>query len=138
VIVYFDSSALVKLLVAEDGSTMAQELWDARRLSAASVLAYVETRAALAHAQRLGRISGERLRRGMATLDGIWRAIRTIALDDRLAKVAGAAAEAHGLRGGDEVHLASALSIQDPGVVFATWDRTLSRAARGVGYHVVP
>jgi predicted nucleic acid-binding protein len=51
-LVYFDSSALVKLVVDEDGSDLAAELWDGCDAALASRLAYPEVRAALAAACR--------------------------------------------------------------------------------------
>ena len=49
-LVYFDSSAFVKLLVEEAGSELAAELWDGSDATVASRLAYPEVRAALAPA----------------------------------------------------------------------------------------
>ena len=51
-LVYFDSSAFVKLLVEEAGSELAAELWDGCDAAVASRLAYPEVRAALAGAAR--------------------------------------------------------------------------------------
>ena len=45
--VYFDSSALVKLVVDERGSALAAQLWNACDAALASPLAYIEVRAAL-------------------------------------------------------------------------------------------
>jgi predicted nucleic acid-binding protein len=42
------------------------------------------------------------------------------------------------LRGYDAVHLASALAIDSPDVVLATWDRALAAAAVEEGLAVVP
>jgi uncharacterized protein len=52
-LVYFDSSALVKLLAEEEGSDLAAQLWDGRDAAVASRLAYPEVRAALAAAVHL-------------------------------------------------------------------------------------
>ena len=49
---YFDSSALVKLVVQEEGSDLAADLWDSCDAALASRLAYPEVRAALAAAGR--------------------------------------------------------------------------------------
>lgn len=49
-LVYFDSSALVKLVVEEHGSDLAAELWDGCDAALSSRLAYPEVRAALAAA----------------------------------------------------------------------------------------
>ncbi len=44
-IVYFDSSAFVKLVVDEDGSELAAALWDGCDAAVSSRLAYPEVRA---------------------------------------------------------------------------------------------
>ena len=51
---YLDTSALIKLIVAEDGSDVAAELWNSYP-AACGVLAYPEARAALAAARRARR-----------------------------------------------------------------------------------
>ncbi|MCY4493642.1 MAG: type II toxin-antitoxin system VapC family toxin [Acidimicrobiaceae bacterium] len=51
-IVYFDSSALVKLLVEESGSDVAAALWDGCDAAVSSRLSYLEVCAALAAAGR--------------------------------------------------------------------------------------
>src|SRR6201999_2901363 len=55
-----------------------------------------------------------------------------------LARAAGELAERHALRGYDAVHLASALAIEDEGLVVATWDRDLATAALAPHRPVVP
>ena len=54
-IVYFDSSAFVKLVVEEEGSDLAAALWDGCDVAVSSRLAYPEVRAALAAAGRADR-----------------------------------------------------------------------------------
>ena len=51
-LVYFDSSAFMKLLVEEAGSELAADLWDGCEAALSSRLAYPEVRAALAAARR--------------------------------------------------------------------------------------
>jgi uncharacterized protein len=51
-LVYFDSSALVKLLLDEPGTPMVEELWDKSDGVLASRLAYPEVRSALSAAAR--------------------------------------------------------------------------------------
>ena len=55
-IVYFDSSAFVKLVVEEEGSEVAATLWDGCDAAVSSRLAYPEVRAALAVAGRAHRL----------------------------------------------------------------------------------
>jgi len=51
-LVYFDSSAFIKLLVEEAGSDLAADLWDGCDAAISSRLAYPEVGAALAAAGR--------------------------------------------------------------------------------------
>ena len=59
--VVFDTSALVKLLVVEEGTDLLEQLWAASDVRFASRLAHPETFAALAAVHRAHRISGSRL-----------------------------------------------------------------------------
>lgn len=61
-----------------------------------------------------------------------------IGIDGPLARAAGDLAEQHGLRGYDAVHLASAIAVEDPGLVMATWGGDLAAAAGAHEYVVVP
>jgi predicted nucleic acid-binding protein len=51
---------------------------------------------------------------------------------------AGEIAEQQALRGYDAVHLATALSIEDPDIALVTWDRDLAQAALRAGRSVAP
>jgi predicted nucleic acid-binding protein len=51
-LVYFDSSAFVKLVVEEAASDLAADMWDGCDAAVASRLAYPEVHAALAAARR--------------------------------------------------------------------------------------
>lgn len=136
--VYFDTSALVKLLVAEDGSELADEVWQAADIKVASHLIYPEARAALAAAARADRIDRTRLRRALNNLESAVGSLRRIGVDQALARFAGQLAEEHALRGYDAVHLATALSIEDPSLVVATWDADFAAAALRCGRLVIP
>ncbi len=61
-----------------------------------------------------------------------------IGLDADLAHTAGDLAEAHGLRGYDAVHLATAMSVDRTDLLLATWDGDLARAAIAAGCSVAP
>lgn len=61
--------------------------------------------------------------------------LSAIEVDERLARLAGEQAEAHGLHGYDSVHLATALELHDE-VAMITWDAELRRAAESVGLPV--
>lgn len=137
-IVYADTSALVKLVFEEAGSDLAAELWDRADLVASSQLSYPEARATAASAHRKGRIDSRTLRRAVERIDGLCVELEVIGVDQALAHAAGDLAQAHGLRGYDAVHLASALSIEAESLLLATWDGELARAALASGCSVSP
>ena len=124
--------------MAEAGSDVADELWAAARLRIASHLVYPEARAALAAAERAGRIDRRDLRRTVADVDEAIASMSLVGVDEALAREAGRLAEEHGLRGYDPVHLATALSGDDPELLIVTWDRDLAGAALRSGHPVAP
>ena len=62
------------------------------------------------------------------------------AADGRLARLAGSLADRQALTALDALHLASALSLHEPGehVAFVTFDRRLREAALAEGLAVLP
>jgi uncharacterized protein len=137
-LIYFDSSALVKLLAEEAGSDLAAELWDGCDAALASRLAYPEVRAALAAAARNHDITETELDEAERDWDGYWAAVRPVELTALVERQAGELARAHALRGADAVHLASALAISDRDLIVAVWDRRLHAGAREAGCRVAP
>lgn len=75
--------------------------------------------------------------RAQAELEKRWQAVDVVELDALLAGVAGLAAEEHGLRGADAVHLASAATLGS-GVAMVTLDAELRRASLAAGLDVAP
>src|SRR5207244_4680188 len=67
---YFDSSALLKLFVAEEGSVSAIRAWESARSAVTNRISYVETRAALASARRSRRLSPQGLLTAKQRLEG--------------------------------------------------------------------
>lgn len=137
-IVYFDTSALVKLVFEEPGSDLAAELWDRAEAVVSSQLVYPEARAAAAAARRAGRINSGTLRRAVDLINELCTEVDVIGVDRDLAHTAGDLAETHGLRGYDAVHLATALSIEAESMLVATWDADLARAVVAAGCSVSP
>ena len=122
----------------EPGSDVAVELWGRAEAVTSSQLVYPEARAAVAAAQRGGRIDARKLRAAVRTIDELCHELEVIGLDESLARAAGELAERHALRGYDAVHLASATAIDHPDLVVATWDRNLASAAIAKNHTVVP
>ncbi len=137
-LVYFDSSALVKLLVEEVGSGLAAELWDGCDAALSSRLAYPEVRAALAAAGRNHDLDEEGLAAAEKAWEEYWPTVRPVELTAAVERHAGQLTRLHSLRGADAVHLASALAIGEPELVLAAWDRRLHAAARAAHVSVAP
>jgi predicted nucleic acid-binding protein len=137
-LVYFDSSALVKLLTEEPGSDLAAELWDGCDAAVASRLAYPEVCAALAAADRNHDFTEHELNAAEQTWGEYWAAIRPVELTAAVEQHAGQLTRSHALRGAAAVHLASALAIGDYDLVMAVWDRRLHTGARSAGLRVAP
>jgi predicted nucleic acid-binding protein len=96
-------------------------------------LFYPETRAALAQAQRLGRVTARNLRAAVDALDALLAEMDIIEVDEALARRAGDLSEVHQLRGYDAVHLAAAERLRDPSVVFVAGDTALLEAGSAMG-----
>lgn len=132
-ILYYDTSALIKLLIAEEGSDLARGIWGSATTAVSSILVYPEGRAALAAAHRSGRLRPQDLERSLKNFEGVHEALLTIGVDEHLAQAAGRHATEYGLRGYDAMHLATALDLFEEEVVFVTWDEDLTRAADSAG-----
>lgn len=137
-LVYFDSSALVKLLVEEEGSDIVADLWDGCDAALSSRLAYPEVRATLAPARRSRDLDEDGFGRAERSWEEYWAATRPVELTSAVEWRAGELAGSHALRGADAVHLASALVLGAQGLVMAVWDRRLHAGARAVGLGVAP
>lgn len=135
-IAYLDTSAVVPLLIAEPGSARAASLWDGADRVVSVRLLYPETRAALAQAERLGRLTARQLRDAVTALDSLYEEIDLVEVDDALARHAGDLAEGHRLRGYDAVQLAAAHRVRDPNVVVVAGDNALIDAAAAEGMAV--
>ncbi len=126
---------MVKLVMVEEGSDLAAELWNGGASLASSVLVFAEARAALAAARRASRLTASQHSHALADFDARVIELTLIEVDEGLARHAGEQAEAHGLRGYDSVHLTTALELSDE-VTMVTWDEDLRRAAEGLGLAV--
>jgi predicted nucleic acid-binding protein len=134
VITYFDTSAFVKTVVAEEGSDVAVEIWNSSVIRVTSIVAYAEARAALAAAVRSGRLSARGRRAARSQLDDRWRTVAVHGVSDDVVGLAADLADREPLPAYDAVHLACALLASGgDDAVFATWDRALSRAAHRLG-----
>lgn len=131
-ILYLDTSALVKLYAEEEDREAVFEAVDSSEMVATSTVAYAEARAALARRLREGQMDEEEHRRVVERLDREWRTYERLAVSNLVAYRAGEVAERHALRGFDAVHLASAARFQErfEDLRFMAFDARLVDAAR--------
>lgn len=132
-ITYVDTSVLVKLLIDEDGTAAATNLWSRAEQLVAVPLIEVEARAALASAARAQRITPDEHRQSKRSLAGLLAGMLAIDVDPSLLRSAADLAETEALRGCDAVHLAGALRAAS---VLASADRALCGAAARQGLRV--
>ena len=132
-IAYFDTSALIPLLIDEPGTQRAGRIWDTAEHVTSVRLIYTEARAALAQATRLERLATEDLATAIDALGGLYHQLDLIEIDDALVRHAGDLAQHHGLRGYDALHLASAERVRSDATVLVAGDRDLCTAAGELG-----
>jgi len=137
-IVYFDTSALVKLLMLETGSPLAVALWERADAVVTSRIADVEVKSVLAAAERIGRIDAAPAAQARDRWKELQPGLALVEVTPQITERAADLADRRPLRAGDALHLASALLFADAGVVLAAWDRRLSAAGRAEGLTVLP
>jgi predicted nucleic acid-binding protein len=141
VILYLDTSALVKLYVREAGSVRVRSLVKRATAVATSVVAYAEARAAFARLYRGKLTSARRHRERVARLNADWESYMRVELTAQVLRLAGETAETYELRGFDSIHLASALWLGDRAGVacnFVVFDQRLHDGAARAGLAVLP
>ena len=135
-ILYLDTSSLIKLYVPETESAAVKRLVDAAEVVATSRIAYAEARAAFARKRRERGVTPTDYRTLVQDFDHDWESYFVVDVSDALVKLGGQLAERHALRGFDAIHLASAVIIRKQGdrpVSFSCFDTPLTRAAKREG-----
>jgi predicted nucleic acid-binding protein len=139
-ILYLDTSALVKLYLRERGSALVRRVVAEASVAATSVVAYAEARSAFARflRERGGSAGWHRAR--VDRLDRDWEQYARVELTPAIARRSGELADEYALRGFDAIHLASALSLEPlapDAMAFAAFDRRLAAAATAAGLAVI-
>ena len=136
-ILYLDTSAFLKLYVAEPESPQIHQAVASAKVTCTHLLAYAEMRAGLTKAVREKRISAEELPYQVNAFEHDWAEMRIVEATEELIRRAGDLAERFGLRGYDSVHLAAAEAVwrAAPGVDFrvAVFDGGLAKAIQQLG-----
>jgi uncharacterized protein len=132
-ILYLDTSSLVKLYVEEDESIIVKTLVDSSEFTATSIFAYAEARAAFSRRFREKSITPNEYNRLIKSFDKDWNSYLIISVTEDMIKLAGNLAEKHALRGFDSIHLASALKLRkevSSAIKFSCFDDNLQKASR--------
>ncbi len=138
-ILYLDSSPLVKLFVAERSSETVHDLVHKADVVTTSRVAYPEACAAFARRWRDGRLSQHEYSAAREALKDQWKDFGAVELAELHA---GELTMKHSLRGFDSVHLAAVLEVRDQAagipLIFCTFDTFQAAAARAEQLTVVP
>lgn len=135
-ILYLDTSALVKLFVLEAHSEAVRGAVAAGGIVATQLLAYAEACSAFARLAE-ARSDESLFERLHDELDAHWTEWEIVQVEERLVRRAGELCARYRLRGYDSVHLAAAERVRgiSSGYAdfrFGVFDASLSRAARGL------
>ena len=125
-IVYLDTSSLVKLYVEEEGETDVAAIVKNARVAATSMIAYAEARAAFARGFREGSFTKRAYKTLLLSFEKDWINCLQVKVSQDLIRRAGDLAEKHGLRGFDAIHLSSAISLMKSNVPVVSCVTTIS------------
>lgn len=137
-ILYLDTSSLVKLYVTENGSEQIHQMVASAYAVATCRIALPEFYSALTRRFNNREISLEDYQLVSTSFDADWNRLYSLDFDE---VKAGQLVCRHGLRGADAIHLASALLLMNTGneveLVFASADNKLNEAAAKEGFKVI-
>jgi uncharacterized protein len=131
-IVYLDTSSLVKLYVEENESSEVEQLVDSSEFAATSIVAYAEARAAFSRRFREKAFTPREYGLIKRSFDRDWNSYLVLNITEETVRLAGNLAEKHALRGFDSIHLASAIKLQrelSSPVIFSCFDDNLQKAS---------
>jgi predicted nucleic acid-binding protein len=132
-VLYLDTSSLVKLYVEEQDSSKVEEWVKSSRVTATSLIAYAEARAAFARRFREKAFSSREYGRLISFFNEDWDNYLIVRVTKELVRLAGDSTEKHALRGFDAIHLSSAVTLLrelSAPIVFSTSDKKLQKASQ--------
>lgn len=140
-ILYVDTSALVKRYIREARSDEVIKVSEQSEAVGSSVLTRVEMAATFAKAVRLGWVEDKKALRAWKDYLDHWPFFTRLVVSTSMVERASELAWEYGLRGYDAMHFASALIWQDAlasPITLATFDRGLWLAAQKSGMDIWP
>ena len=135
-ILYLDSSALVKRYVEEEGTQKVDAFFEEAEDIVTSSVAFAECLSAFSRRFREGLFSEAEYFKTVSGLKEEHSSFILVPITQKLNEIVEEILLKHSLRGFDAIHLASAVLIQRIGglsVIFACFDNALSKAAREEG-----
>ena len=135
-ILFLDTSALVKLYVVEDGSEITHQAAQQAEILAVSRIAWAEYYAALARRSRMAPEDENALDQARNALTTDWDDFLVMEVSQPVVELAGEHAELYALRAYDAVQLATASYLAGQSrqsVQFGCFDRHLNKAATAQG-----
>jgi len=141
VILYCDTSALLKLLINEENSDRMIKAGEACQAIAVSRITWAESMAAFAQRSRFRGADQSALASAKAAFEQAWPGFAIADVSQSLVEKAGVYAEAFALRGYDSVQLATAHELHERFSLpfsFACFDRRLNQAAQLLRMQVLP
>ncbi len=136
-ILYLDTSSLVKLYLDEDHSDLVHTWADGAKVLSTSRVAYPEAMAAFARRWRQGDLEDEDFDGARRDLAADWPSFSVLDLNEEAAAEIAVRLD---LRGFDAIHLATAVELvtkSEAPTFFSSFDRQLNRAARAEGLAVL-
>jgi predicted nucleic acid-binding protein len=138
VIAYFDTSALLKLVIAEAGADQAGLLWERASEVVMSRLVWPEALAALAAARRGRRLTEKDYAAAVRLFRDLFGRCTVVSVADHIVERAAGFAAGYDLRAADAIHLATALAVVESDSILVTWDKRLQQAAIQAGLVTAP
>ena len=139
-ILFCDTSALIKLYIKEEFSAEVQAQAVATKGIVVSRIAWAEAMAALARRVRENPRDADAIEAVRTRLRIDWTGFAIVEVTQSLVEQAGDYADTFALRGYDSVQLASARQIQEAAseeLRFACFDTRLQKAAKVLGMHTL-
>ena len=131
-ILYLDTSAIVKFYISEAGSQKVRELFDLSDVLATSCIAYVETISAFTRINNEKKLSDSDYKNIVLNFKKDWEDLFVLKIDNTIIKTAGQFVESYQIKGYDSIHLASAVMLSkriNQIINFCCWDKKLNEAA---------
>lgn len=140
-LLFCDTSALIKLLIDEPESAQIHQASERAGVIATCRMTWAEAMAAMARRQREDPTSADEIDLARQRLIKLWPSFTIVEVSQQLVEAAGRFADGFALRGYDSVQLAAAHELRltfGESITFACYDRRLNQAAQLLQLEVLP